>query len=226
MTQGEAKTNSGMQQGVLTAVLVAVVVVALAGGIYIGGGFGGSDSAGAQISNIANAGYEKRISELEASVEFLAGIVASLEGGATGGEGAGRIAFVDMFMVLRELYSADDPEVSTALEQYQQEEARIRSEIEAVQNQFASGDISLSQREQRLAELQVQLERKNLELSAPIQQRILDEVNKLGEERGYGAIFDNPGSKLAPIILFSVPGRADDVTDEIIRRLGIGSSNE
>jgi Skp family chaperone for outer membrane proteins len=214
MTQ-ESK-QSGINPGVMTAAVVGIVVVVLALGLFFGGAFDGGTEG-----QTANSGQEGRIVELEASVDYLAGIVASLEGGSSGEGGSARIAYVDMFKILTALYSADDEEVRAALNEYQVEEDKIRDEIALVQKQFADSDISLNERDVRMQELQFTLEQKNLQLSAPIQQRILEEVNKIGEERRYSAIFDNPASKLGPIILFSVPGQADDITDEIIRRLGI-----
>jgi len=214
--QKETGGGSGMNQGVLAAVFVGVLVIAIGFAVVLGTGMLGSGAS--------NSSYEARITELEDNVQFLADLVAQLDPTAgTGGPratGSFKIAYVDMFRVLEVMGTElADPDVLQALEAYEQEAARIQGEISALEQQFANGEITLQEMQAQQQELRYELDLKNLELSAPIQQMILAESTRIAQERGYAMLLDNPASKLQPIIIFSREGFVDDITQDVIEAL-------
>ncbi len=194
-----------MKQGFVAAIIAVVVVLGLGVGYLL--------SAGG-LSGVASSNYEKRIKELEESVDFLAQTLAQV--GPSGGGGSFKIAFVDMFKVLESLYTLENEVVKKALADFEAERERIEAAVADIRKKFEDGEITLKEQEQQLIKLETELQSRNLELSAPIQREILGAVKKLGQERGYGIILDNPASKYAPIILDARAGMADDITQQVI----------
>lgn len=206
-----------MRQGTWTAVLVALAVVALIGGFLAGQNLTGSTGAS-----------EQRVEELTSQVERLNGQVsafeerlATLENGtaAPGSSASGdfRIAYVDMFKVLQDLQGSEL--VKGALQQYRERQQEIQQQIEAIREQFQQGEITAKERDERIQELELQLQRLNLELSAPIQQKMIEVIRQIGEEKGYSLVIDNPASQYNAIVLYSQTGAADDITQEVVERL-------
>jgi len=213
--QKETGGGSGMNQGVLAAVFVGVLVIAIGFAVVLGTGMLGSGAS--------NSSYEARITELEDSVQFMAELVSQMDptAGTGGPRAAGfKVAYVDMFRVLEVMGTElADPDVLQALEAYENEAARIQGEISALEQQFANGEITLQEMQAQQQELRYELDLKNLELSAPIQQMILAESTRIAQERGYAMLLDNPASKLQPIIIFSREGFVDDITQDVIEAL-------
>jgi Skp family chaperone for outer membrane proteins len=46
---------------------------------------------------------------------------------------------------------------------------------------------------------------------------MLEIIQQIGQERGYGLVIDNPASQLNAIVLYK--GTSDDITEEVITRL-------
>ena len=190
-----------MKQGMGAALLVVVVVVALGLGF-----FGGQLWKGGAVPG----------SGASADLEKLAKRVETLEQSPARGSGGFRIAYVDMFKVLQEMRESDL--VKTSLEQYRGEEEKIKQQEEELRKKFDKGEISKKQLDDKMAELNLQLQQINLQLSAPIQKQMLEIIQQLGQEKGYGIIIDNPASQLNAIVLYSQAGNADDITQEVITR--------
>lgn len=156
------------------------------------------------------ASAESREAEAEAEAEEEGARAEEADGGF-------KVAYVDMFRVLQELQ--DSPVVRRALEAFREERARILQLEQELERQFEEGKITKKELDEKKFELQLRLQEINLQLSAPIQRQMLEVIRRIGQEKGYGLILDNPASQLNPIVLYSQAGQADDITQEVIERL-------
>ncbi|OGF52738.1 MAG: hypothetical protein A2Z21_08145 [Candidatus Fraserbacteria bacterium RBG_16_55_9] len=207
------KENSKMKQGVGAALLVVAVVIALGLGF-----FGGQIWKGGGTSS----DLDKRVAALE-------------QASSSRGTGSFKMAYVDMFAVMACLYNKNsDPcqrahldvqqlqesaQVQKALQQYEEEKARIEQQIKDWGKKFQEGDISKQQHDEEVVKLGRQLDSINIDLSVPIQQAMVGVIREIGQEKGYSLIFDNQASQYNPLVLHSQPGNADDITQEVIIRL-------
>jgi len=203
-----------MKQGIWSALLVSSVIIALALG-FLGGQVWKGSSRGDEALRV-------EVEKLGQQLNDLQGRIAALEQAASSAssqpsQGGLRIAYVDMFQVLQDLQESEL--VKSALEKFRQEQQKIEQQIEEWRKKFDNGEITKKQLDEKLNELKLQLNRINLELSAPIQQRMLEVIRQIGKERGYGLIIDNPASQLNAIVLYSQSGEADDITQEVVSRL-------
>lgn len=196
-----------MKQGVLAALIVGFVVVGAGIGFILGGvGLGiGSPS-------------DQRIKTLEAKVNDLTAQLTAMKGSNTA-PGSYKIAYVDMFKVLETLYTMENEVVKQALADFETEKAKVEAQEAVLDTDFANGKISKTDHDNKVSELEMGLQKKNLELSAPIQSEILKAVKQIGQSSGYAFIIDNPASKLAPVVLDSQKGLADDITQQVIDAL-------
>ena len=164
------------------------------------------------------ASLERRVSALEERLASAESREAETEGARAEEAGGGfKVAYVDMFRVLQELQ--DSPVVRRALEAFREERARILQLEQELERQFEEGKITKKELDEKKFELQLRLQEINLQLSAPIQRQMLEVIRRIGQEKGYGLILDNPASQLNPIVLYSQAGQADDITQEVIERL-------
>ncbi len=164
------------------------------------------------------ASLERRVSALEERLASAESREAEAEGARAEEAGGGfKVAYVDMFRVLQELQ--DSPVVRRALEAFREERARILQLEQELERQFEEGKITKKELDEKKFELQLRLQEINLQLSAPIQRQMLEVIRRIGQEKGYGLILDNPASQLNPIVLYSQAGQADDITQEVIERL-------
>lgn len=191
-----------MKQGMGVVLLVVAVVVALGLGFFGAQMWRGGSPAG---------------SSTDTDIGSLAKRVAALEQSPSRSSGGFKIAFVDMFRVLQEL--RESALVKESLEQYRGEQQKITQQKDEWTKKFQQGEISKKQLDEKLLELELQLQQINLQLSAPIQKQMLEIIQKLGQEKGYALIIDNPASQLNAIVLYSQAGNADDITQEVITRL-------
>lgn len=204
-----------MRQNVLTALLIVLAVAALVVGLFLGQSWSAGNSQSATVDDLV-----EQVRSLTQGMESLQGRVASLEEGrSSAGQGGQefRVAYVDMFKVLQDLQGSQM--VKEALQQYRQQQEKIQEQIREIEQRFQQGEMTKDERDEKVQELQFQLERLNLELSAPIQQKMIEAIEVIGEENGYSLIIDNPASQYNAIVLYSESGDADDITQEVIARL-------
>lgn len=128
-----------------------------------------------------------------------------------------KFAYVDMFQVLQDLQ--ESPLVAEPLQQYREEQQRIEQQKQEVRQRFEAGEITASERDQRLSELDAQLQQLNLQLSAPIQQNMIEVIRQIGEERGFDLVIDNPASQYNAIVLYSESAQVDDITSQVVEQL-------
>ena len=175
-----------------------------------------TDQVGSQLDNLTS-----RIGELRAqmsSIQDQLGNSGTSSGSANGSSGgAFKFAYVDMFQVLQDLQ--DSPLVAEPLQQYREEQQRIEQEKETVRQQFQSGEITATERDQRLSELDSQLQQLNLQLSAPIQQNMIEVIREIGQNQDYDLVIDNPASQYNAIVLYSQSGQVDDITGQVVEQL-------
>ncbi len=152
-----------------------------------------------------------------ANVEAQAGGPSSDTSEANAPNDAFRFAYVDMFQVLQDLQ--DSPIVAEPLQEYREEQQRIEQQKEEVRQRFEAGEITASERDQRLSELDSQLQQLNLQLSAPIQQNMVEVIRQIGEDQGYDLVIDNPASQYDAIVLYSQSAQVDDITTAVVEQL-------
>lgn len=152
-----------------------------------------------------------------ANVEAQAGGPNSDTSEANAPNDAFRFAYVDMFQVLQDLQ--DSPIVAEPLQEYREEQQRIEQQKEEVRQRFEAGEITASERDQRLSELDSQLQQLNLQLSAPIQQNMVEVIRQIGEDQGYDLVIDNPASQYDAIVLYSQSAQVDDITTAVVEQL-------
>ena len=184
-----------MKQGIGGALLVVGVVIALGLGFFGGQIWKGGGSS---------SDLEKRVASLE-------------QGSSAHGQSGFKVAYVDMFKVLQDLRESDL--VKSSLEQYRTEQQKITQQKDDWTKKFQRGEISKKDLDDKLLELDLELQQINLQLSAPIQKQMLEIIRQIGQAKGYALVIDNPASQLNAIVLYSQSGNADDITDEVIAQL-------
>ena len=224
-----------MRDGKWTAVLGIVLVIGLALGIVAWQGLQRqlnavesvspdrvaelsqqTDRVGSQLDDLTDriGDLQRRISNIQSQF----GSSTSADGtSSNGSDGTFKFAYVDMFQVLQDLQ--DSPLVAEPLKQYRQEQQRIERQKEEVRQQFQAGEITAQERDQRLSELDAQLQQLNLQLSAPIQQNMVEVIRQIGESENYDLVIDNPASQYNAIVLYSQSGQVDDITDRVVQQL-------
>ncbi len=161
-----------------------------------------------------------RIGDLGDRLSSLQQQVDNANSGSSSGNASGdsfQFAYVDMFQVLQDLQ--DSPLVAEPLQEYREEQQRIEQQKEEVRQRFQAGEITASERDQRLSELDAQLQQLNLQLSAPIQQNMVEVIRQIGEDRGYDLVIDNPASQYNAIVLYSQSAQVDDITSQVVEQL-------
>lgn len=224
-----------MRDGIWTAILGAVLVIGLALGVVAWQGLQQqlnavesvspdrvaqlsqqTDRVGSQLEDLTDriGDLQGRISNIQSQV----GSSSSSDGNSgNASDGTFKFAYVDMFQVLQDLQ--DSPLVAEPLQQYRQEQQRIEQQKEEVRQQFQAGEITAQERDQRLSELDAQLQQLNLQLSAPIQQNMVEVIRQIGESENYDLVIDNPASQYNAIVLYSQSGQVDDITERVVQQL-------
>ncbi|MFB6285082.1 MAG: OmpH family outer membrane protein [Candidatus Bipolaricaulia bacterium] len=234
-----------MKGGAWTAVIGIVLIVGLALGVVAWQGLQGQvsrlEDRMAQLSQQSQTVAPDRVDQLSqrteqvstqvddlatrlsklrdriSSVEQQRGNGASSSSNANTAGNNFKFAYVDMFQVLQELQ--DSPLVSQPLKKFRKEQQRIEQQKKKVRQRFQEGEITASERDQRLSELDAQLQQLNLKLSAPIQQNMIEVIRQIGKDRGYDLVIDNPASQYNAIVLYSQSGQVDDITSQVVERL-------
>lgn len=208
-----------MKQATLVIILVALVALGV-------GFFGG------QALLMAPAGSSgDDIAALRAQVQALSQKIG------TGGTGTLKIAYVDMFKALKQ-YSVKNPD---ALNQFQQKQQEIQQQAQDLDKRLEEGKIALdkqlqegkitkvqhdqkiselqAEHDQKINELQVKLQQVNLQLTAPIQDKIRTAVIQIAQDKGYALVLDNEKEQLQPIVVYAQAGQVDDITDQVIEKV-------
>jgi Skp family chaperone for outer membrane proteins len=180
-----------------TLLIVVVVIVALAVG-FLGG----------RALMAPTGPSSDELASLTARVQALEQKVGS------GGSGSFKIAYVDMFKVLSKYNGTQGP-----LAQFQQLQKDIQQKIQDLDAQFQAGKITKAEHDQQVIQLQQQLQQANLQLSAPIQQKIIAIVRQVGQDQGYALVLDNEASQAQASVLYAQAGHVDDITDQIIQKI-------
>ena len=174
-----------------------------------------TEQVGTQLDDLT-----ARIGDLRDRISNLQQQLGSGNSGASSGNTSGsgfEFAYVDMFQVLQDLQ--DSPIVAEPLQQYREEQQRIEQQKADVRQRFQAGELTASERDQRLSELDAQLQQLNLQLSAPIQQNMIEVIRQIGDEQGYDLVIDNPASQYNAIVLYSQSGQVDDITTQVVEQL-------
>ena len=179
-----------------TLLIVVIVIVALAVG-FLGGR--ALMTAGPSADDIA---------ALKAQVQALSQKVG------TGSSSTFKVAYVDMFKVLSQYKGTQGP-----FAQFQQLQKDTQQQVQDLDAQFQAGKITKTEHDQKVLELQQKLQQANLELSAPIQQKIVALVRQIGQAKGYALVLDNEASQAQASILYAQTGQVDDITAEVIAQI-------
>ncbi len=181
------------------ATLVVVLVVLVALGVGFLGGRALLTPAGPSADDIA--ALRAQVSDLQKQV-------------GTGGKGSFKVAYVDMFKVLSKYTGTQGP-----LSQFQQMQKDIVQQVQDLDAQFQAGKLTKAEHDQKVGDLQLKLQQVNLELSAPIQQKIIAIVRQIGQDMGYALILDNEASQAQANVLYAQTGMVDDITDPVIAKV-------
>lgn len=178
------------------ATLVVILVVLVALGVGFLGGRTLMAPAGPSADDIA--ALRTQVTDLQKQV-------------GTSGKGSFKVAYVDMFKVLSQYKGTQGP-----LSQFQQLQKGIAQQVQDLDAQFQAGKLTKAEHDQKVGELQLKLQQANLELSAPIQQKIIAIVRQVGQDLGYSLILDNEASQAQANVLYAQTGVVDDITQKVI----------
>jgi Skp family chaperone for outer membrane proteins len=220
-------------------IIVLVAIVALVGGFF-GGRFTAEPSADLQerVSSL-----EQRLEELQAALEELKkqrdlealqsrlasvegqlegidvgklmalteelkGIKAELEQAAAAGRVL-RIAYVDAEKIFVEYKGTE-----AAVQKFKEERQKREEELLSIQKQYEAGEISRREYENKVAQVQLELQKLDLQLTAEIQKKMLEFIREVGEEMGYDWV-----TRRKDVILYAKEGVIDDITDIVLERM-------
>lgn len=195
-------------------VTVVVVLVAVAVGFFGGQAF--NSPSGPSAQDLAALGTQ--VNQLQQQVKALsAQLTTAKQSTSAPAAGAFRVAYVDMFKVLSKYKGTQEP-----LAKFQQLEKATKQKLQDLAKQFQAGQLTKSEYDQQVNELKLKLNQANLQLSAPIQQKIIAVVKELGKKLGYALIIDNEASQAQASVLYNKKGLADDITDQVIAQINAG----
>lgn len=178
------------------ATLVVVLVVLVALGVGFLGGRALLTPAGPSADDIAT--LRTQVTDLQKQV-------------GTSGKSSFKVAYVDMFKALSQYKGTQGP-----LSQFQQMQKDIAKQVQDLDTQFQAGKLTKAEHDQQVSDLQMKLQQANLELSAPIQQKIIAIVRQVGQDMGYALILDNEASQAQANVLYAQAGAVDDITQKVI----------
>ena len=201
-----------MKQSTLVVVTVVIVLVAVAVGFFGGQAF--NSPSGPSAQDLAALGTQ--VNQLQQQVKALSEQLTTAKQ-STSAPAAFRVAYVDMFKVLSKYKGTQEP-----LAKFQQLEKATKQKLQDLAKQFQAGQLTKSEYDQQVNELKLKLNQANLQLSAPIQQKIIAVVKELGKKLGYALIIDNEASQAQASVLYNKKGMADDITDQVIAQINAG----
>jgi len=204
-------------------VWIVLIVVALAAGFF--GGWLSKGSAApdaklvdqvnqlqqavedlqAQVGTLAKAA---EVSSLQQQVDALAQEVQRLR--TTGAGGARlRIAYVNAEEVFLKYKGT-----AAAVQQFKEEKDKKEQELQRLQADFQAGKISAEEYQARVIEIQQELQKLDLELTAKVQQEMLEVISAVAKEKGYDWV-----TRKKDVVLYVGEGVMDDITSLVIQRL-------
>jgi len=183
------------------AVWVLIAVVALGIG-FVGGRLTSQERAAVEQLQARLQDLEQRIEELSAQAAPPTSRAAAQPMGSNL-----RIALVQVNdLALR--FQEDNPKLQ---EQIRQKRAEIEQELQKVQQQFQSGELSREEAELRVVQLQQELQKQLLlAVAGPIQAA----VNEVARDLGYDVVV-----KQEDVVLYYKDAILDDITEQVWDRM-------
>jgi Skp family chaperone for outer membrane proteins len=123
-----------------------------------------------------------------------------------------KIALVDTARIFRDYKGS-----GAAAEQFKQEQEKGRKALEQLQKDLEAGRISSVDFSQRQAKLLSDLQNLDLQLSAPIQRKMIEITREIGRTRNYLMVFNNQEGNLA--VLYAKENEIEDITDEVLTKM-------
>lgn len=202
---------------------IVLIVVALVAGFFGGrlsGGAAAEDpklaarvdqleqellSIKGQLEGLASAAD---LASLEQQLNSLAQEVQQLK--ATGVAGPGlKIAYINAEEVFLKYKGT-----AAAVQRFSAEKAKKEQELRQLESDFEAGKLSREEYESRVMEIQRELQRLDLELTAKVQQEMLQVITEVAREKGYDWV-----TRKKDVVLYVKEGLMDDITSLVIQRL-------
>lgn len=178
-----------------TWVWVVLVIVALVAGF-----FGGQMTKGGQA---VSEDLKAKIDRLEKDVSDLKAQLAARPGGGL------RVAYINAEKVFQEYKRTGE-----AVERFRVETEKKKQELEGLQDQLKKGKISENDFQREAARIQQELQRLDLELTAPIQGEMIKVIEGLAKEQGYDWV-----TQRKDVVLYANPSVLVDITYRVLERL-------
>ncbi len=201
---------------------IVLIVVALVAGF-----FGGRLSGGATAEDPK---LTARVDQLE---QELLSIKGQLEGLASAADLASiRQQLNSLAQELQQLKSAGvgpGPKIAyinaeevflkykgtaAAVQQFSAEKAKKEQELQQLESDFEAGKITREEYESRVLEIQRELQQLDLQLTAKVQQEMLQVIAEVAKEKGYDWV-----TRKKDVVLYVREGLMDDITSLVIQRL-------
>jgi len=125
---------------------------------------------------------------------------------------ANKIALVDTARIFRDYKGS-----GVAAEQFKQEQEKGKRALEQLQKELESGRISSTEFSQRQAKLLSDLQNLDLQLSGPIQRKMIEITREIGRTKNYLMIFNNQEGNLA--VLYAKENEIEDITDAVLTKM-------
>lgn len=193
-------------------VWIVLVVVALVAGFFGGWLSKGTAAPDAglveQIEQLRQQMAElAKASELAALKEQVDSLAQKVE--AQAGTAGLKIAYVNAEEVFLKYKGT-----ATAVQQFSEMREEKEKELQNLVEQLQAGEITREEYQRRVEEIQRELQRLDLELTAKIQQEMIAVITEVAQERGYDWV-----TRKKDVVLYSRAGLMDDITTVVIDRL-------
>jgi Skp family chaperone for outer membrane proteins len=193
-------------------VWIVLIVVALVAGFF--GGWLSKGSAAAPDANLAEqvkqlqqqvSGLAKAadLTGLQKQVDSLARQVQASSGGGLS------IAYVNADEVFLKYKGT-----ATAVQQFSAEKDKRDQEVQTLTDQLKAGKITEAAYQNRVEEIQKELQQLDLQLTAKVQQEMIAVITEVAQEKGYDWV-----TQKKDVVLYSKAGLMDDITATVTERL-------
>ncbi len=152
------------------------------------------------------------VTSLKNNYDALSSKVDPTSVGATDSQKANKIALLDTARIFRDYKGS-----SAAAEQFKAEREKGQKALEQLQKDLELGRISSADFSQRQAKLVADLQNFDLQLSAPIQRKMIEVTREIGRAKNYLMIFNNQEGNLA--VLYAKESEIEDITDEVLAKM-------
>lgn len=201
-------------------VWIVLIVVALVAGFFGGWLSKGTAAPDAELADQVSQ-LQQTVASLQAQVGQMAkaadlaglqqqvdSLAQKVQAGTPSG-GALRMAYVNAEEVFLKYKGT-----ATAVEQFSAEKQKKEQELQQLQEQFQSGQISREEYQRRVQEIQQELQQLDLQLTSKVQQEMIGVITEVSQEKGYDWV-----TRKKDVILYIRPGLMDDITSLVIERL-------